>query len=203
MSNKPIALKTIREQIVEHLRSQVLSGNYNQGDPLREEKLARDYGVSRGPIRDALLQLTKEGLLEAVPNRGVRVRKRPTEKSHLLIAKLRRQLESDCLKTIFPKIQSEDLMEWKDNLDAFKKACEEGNMMEAVKHDMAFHRSIVEKVEDEDLIAIWIPIVTHMMLPYSRHQNLLESYAEHKNILEAICEKDLQKSVKLLKQNIQ
>lgn len=202
LEKKAITIKTIREQIVEHLRSEVLSGTLTGGQPLREMKLAEQYGVSRGPIRDALLQLTKEGLLEAVPNKGVRVKRIPSKLSHSIIAGLRRQLEVDCLKEVFPKITNEDLLAWKTNLGKFKQACEGEDMIKAVKFDMEFHQSVVDKVGDPDISAIWIPLITHMMLPYSRHRNLIEAYEEHRQILECICNEDLSGAVKSLKNNI-
>lgn len=203
MAKESVSIKTVREQIVDHLRGEVISGNYKAGDPLRESKLAEQYGVSRGPIRDALLQLSKEGLLVASPNKGVRVRNHPLEKTNPIVTQLRRRLETHCLKEIFKNISNEDLLEWEKNLKEFKTACESRDMSAVVKHDMAFHRSIVDKAHDEGLVAIWIPIITHMLLPYSRHKNLMESYEEHRLILEAICNKDLKSAVKALEQNIQ
>jgi len=203
LEDKPITIKTVREQIVEHLRSEVLSGTFTSGEPLREMKLAKQYGVSRGPIRDAFLQLTKEGLLEAVPNKGVRVKPMPSDRSHSIIARLRRQLEAYCLKDIFEKITNEDLLAWETALNAFKNACEAEDMTKAVKCDMEFHQSIVDKVGDTDISAIWIPLITHMMLPYSRHKNLIEAYEEHRQILVCISNKDLNGAVKALKNNIQ
>ena len=63
--------RTMREQIVEYIRKDLLAGDLKAGDPLREKELAERFGVSRGPVRDALLQLTQEGLLVARPHRGV------------------------------------------------------------------------------------------------------------------------------------
>ena len=76
-------------------------------------------------------------------------------------------------------------------------------MSMVVKYDMAFHRSIVERVGDEGLTAIWLPVVTHMMLPYSRHRDLLESYEEHRKIFAAIREGDRSLAIKRLRHNIQ
>ena len=67
MGKSPV-YRTIREQVANEIRADVLSGRLSAGTDLREQTLAEKYGVSRGPIRDALLQLTQEGLLEAKPN---------------------------------------------------------------------------------------------------------------------------------------
>jgi GntR family transcriptional regulator, rspAB operon transcriptional repressor len=203
MKQNTLVHHTIREQIATHLRREVFSGQLAEGDVLREQKLAERFGVSRGPIRDALLQLTKEGLLVARQNRGVWVRERPHETIRPLVVELRRQVESFALETIFERIGPDDLLFWEENLEHFRNACEKGNMGAVVEHDMAFHRSIVEKVEDEGLLAIWLPIVTHMMLPYSRHQSLMESYGEHRGIVEAIEAEEREMAVKGLKDNIQ
>ena len=78
MREEPV-YRTIREQIAERIRSDVLSRRFEEGVSLREAALAQRFGVSRAPVRDALLQLTQEGLLVAKPNCGVRVGPKPDE----------------------------------------------------------------------------------------------------------------------------
>lgn len=92
---------------------------------------------------------------------------------------------------------------WEANLEAFREACETSNMPAVVQHDLAFHRSIVERAKDDVLVAIWMPIITHLMLPYSRHKSLMESYKEHKQVFDAIKAGDLEKAVRRLEANIQ
>jgi len=60
--------RTTREQIADRIRTEVLSEKIAIGTSLREQAWGTRYGVSRAPVRDALLQLTQEGLLEARPN---------------------------------------------------------------------------------------------------------------------------------------
>lgn len=195
--------RTIREQIVSHLRTELLTGQLSGGERLREQHLAERFGVSRGPIRDALLQLTNEGVLVARQNRGVNVREMPSETVRPLIVDLRRRLETFALDTIFDDIQPEDLEGWRVNLQSFGAACEQQDMPVVVERDIAFHRSIVERAGDEGLTAIWLPIITHMLLPYSRHRSLLESFREHGGILAAIESGDRALAVERLQQNIQ
>jgi DNA-binding GntR family transcriptional regulator len=70
---RPISPKQCREWLVQHLRELILSGGVKPGEWLRQEKFAQQFGVSQTPVREALKQLSAEGLLEHVPYRGIRV----------------------------------------------------------------------------------------------------------------------------------
>jgi len=201
MEKAPIVHRTIREQVVTHLRHAVLSGELGEGEALREQPLARQFGISRGPIRYALLQLTQEGLLVAEQNRGVRVR-RPDPAIRSLVVGLRRKIESFALSGLC-RHGAEALSFFAENLALFQAACRRGEMTEVVEHDMAFHRHIVENGGGADLVAVWVPVVTHMMLPYSRHRDLMDSYREHEAVVEALRRGDEAAALECLLTNIQ
>src|SRR5450756_2699242 len=59
-----------REKAYEYLRSSVLSGRFHPGERLAEEHLAKELGISRTPIREALHKLESEGLIKALETRG-------------------------------------------------------------------------------------------------------------------------------------
>jgi len=101
--------RTIREQIADRIRTDVLSGRLLEGTSLREQTLARQYGVSRAPIRDALLQLTQEGLLVARPNCGVKVGAASSEEIQPLVVELRRKIEVFALRNAFGKLTEADV----------------------------------------------------------------------------------------------
>ena len=107
MTEIPVA-RTIREQVADRIRADVLSGRLTEGTSLREHALAKQYRVSRAPIRDALLQLTQEGLLVAKPNCGVRVAAVKEETQELLV-NMRRQIEIFALQKGFANIDDEAL----------------------------------------------------------------------------------------------
>ena len=64
---------SVREQIADRIRNDVLGGRFAAGERLLENKLGEEFGVSRTPIREALQQLTTEGILEGRANTGVKV----------------------------------------------------------------------------------------------------------------------------------
>jgi DNA-binding GntR family transcriptional regulator len=202
MANSTV-YRTIREQIVEQLRNEVLSGEFTAGESLREQKLAERFGVSRGPIRDALLQLTQEGLLVAQPNRGVRVGHGPSQQIQPLIVALRRRIETFALECIFDQLTGKDLAQLETILARFEQACSRNEMAEAIPHDIALHRWIVERVGDADLLQIWLSTIVRMRLRYTRHTHLSESFAEHQTIVAAIRRRDLPAALAALEANIQ
>lgn len=202
MAKAPLVHRTIREQVATHLRHAVLAGQLGEGEMLREEPLAQRFGVSRGPIRDALLQLTQEGLLVAEQNRGVRVRC-PDPTIRPLVVETRRNIEGFAIEKLCASGDKETLAFFAENLKRFRSACQSGDMTEVVEHDMAFHRQIVECGGGSDLVSIWVPVLTHMMLPYSRHRDLLESYREHEAIVDALRAGDPEQARERLWVNIQ
>jgi DNA-binding GntR family transcriptional regulator len=67
---RPANPSRLADDVGSRLRESILNGIFVAGDRLREEELAAAMGVSRGPVRDALAQLDREGLVVRRPNRG-------------------------------------------------------------------------------------------------------------------------------------
>ena len=65
--------KTLSEQIVNHLATQIIRGELPPGERILELKLAAELGVSRSPVREAFRMLEKSRLIEVLPHRGARV----------------------------------------------------------------------------------------------------------------------------------
>lgn len=61
---------SLTEKVYQNLRSDILSGTFRDQEELRENALAKVYGVSRTPVREAIRQLALEGLVDTIPNRG-------------------------------------------------------------------------------------------------------------------------------------
>jgi DNA-binding GntR family transcriptional regulator len=201
MTEQPI-FRTIREQIVHRLRDDVISGVFEPGQNLREYALSKRYGVSRSPIRDALLQLTQEGLLVATPNCGVRVGSRTDEEIQPLIIDVRLKVELFAVDRAIDRIDDEGLGRLKACLAENHAACRGGGLPAIIRTDMELHLAIIEIAGNEKLLGMWKQASSSMMLHYERHEKWMESYREHKAIVAAIEKRDKAAAKKALLANI-
>jgi DNA-binding GntR family transcriptional regulator len=192
----------MRDQVVDLLREEILSGRLAEGNPLREIPLAERFRTSRGPIRDAILQLTQEGLLVSEPNRGAKVA--PVWDEHLrpVMVDIRFELESYAVWKIVELEPAHDLAVFRRNLKLFQVACKEKDFKAVVQLDMGFHRLLLRESRVAGLEPAWLPVMGGMRLPYSRHAKLIESYYEHEAIVEALAKRDGETAVAALKKNI-
>ncbi len=199
---KPARVQTVRDQIADQLRSDMISGKFKPGERLREEDMAERFGVSRGPIRDVLLQLTKEGLLVSRRNAGVMVNELPSPALQKLMVELRLKIELFAVQNVIGKLSDDDFAELDEYLDALGTALEREDFTRATEVDIAFHRFIVERAGGSDLVNTWIPIVMRMRMNYQRISTPAQSIAEHKEIVDALQRQDNKAASAALKANI-
>ena len=62
--------KTLRQEVVDEIRQRILTGDFQAGERIKENEMAQQLGVSRGPVREALRQLEQEGLIYPVKGKG-------------------------------------------------------------------------------------------------------------------------------------
>jgi len=72
-ARQDLGLRTLPEQIAEQIYAAIVNGNYLPGERIREEELAANFGVSRGPVREALRILERDSVVRVIPNRGAHV----------------------------------------------------------------------------------------------------------------------------------
>ena len=115
------------------LEEAILEGDLKPGERLRAEALAQRFGTSRTPVREALLQLEAQGLVDVEPNRGAVVRS--FDRDDLFdLYQLRALLEPRAAALATPRVSEQDI----EALDAL---CEAEDHMAA---NEAFHRIILE-----------------------------------------------------------
>ncbi|WNO61370.1 GntR family transcriptional regulator [Rheinheimera sp. MMS21-TC3] len=103
-----IEYKTRTQIVVEAIREKILTGAIKAGEPLRQAVLAKELNVSRIPIREALLQLEAEGLVEFEAHKGATATKLSVEQVRELFD-IRALLECNLLRQAIPKLSAVDL----------------------------------------------------------------------------------------------
>ena len=195
--------RTMPEQVAEHLRQEILSGKFKPGQPLREQEVSDRFNVSRGPVREALRQLTQQGLVVAEPNKGMKVAETLGSEVRPLVAQLRSSIEIFVLDSRFDQISEERIAVLESILDDIKEACQEGDTAALIGHDLRFHTAIVQSHPVQDISRLWQPIVLRMLMQYNRFDDLMDSYYEHKRIVDAIRAGDKAEALAALNANIQ
>ena len=195
-----------RQEIVEQLRMEIITGRFEEGMPLREVSLAERFQVSRAPIREALKQLAHEGMVESKPNYGMRVAPSSSDSMQKLIIPLRQTVESFALKSIFADLNESDFEEWDLILSEIKTACEAQDYIALAELDIKFHQSIIAKSPEQGLMSIWITLVSrlrrHFLEGFQEPGDPMKIYYEHVAIVAMFRSGKLEPSIQALISNM-
>jgi DNA-binding GntR family transcriptional regulator len=201
MNREKVKNALTKDQICNALRSDLISGKFHYDQPLRETSLAKRFGVSRGPIRDAFLKLSQEGSLVYEPNRGVRVHSAIADEERKVIIKMRLELEKFCILQYITDSTEEDHKELKLLLERFRCECLRDSLPGVAESDLSLHRHWVARAS-KTLESIWLGLAVRMLMKYSRMETFEESIEEHEKIVDAILIKDTEGALQALTSNI-
>ena len=193
---------SVREQIARQLRADIINGVLTEKTKLKEQELATRFNVSRGPVRDVLLQLTKEGLLISKNNCGVIVNSAPKSELQPLMVNLRVKIECHAIKIIINELTEQDFTQLDKILATMTKAFEEQNYYLVTETDMALHRYLVHKAGGDDLVNLWQPVIYRMRMNYKRISTPDECFEEHNQLLTYLKNKELKLALGALKDNV-
>jgi DNA-binding GntR family transcriptional regulator len=181
---------TLVDVAAHRLRDAILSGALSPGDRIVEEDLCADLGISRAPLREALLLLGQQGLVEYVPRRGSRVTEWSTEDILQLFA-LRHVLERHAMASALPLADpASALAPVREALDRMRCA---GADLERDDAHRAFHAAVVGLADNRQLDIALDPILIKLQLPMAmnlreeaRHHRADDGITRHEAILAAL-----------------
>ncbi|MDQ0730057.1 GntR family transcriptional regulator [Arthrobacter sp. B1I2] len=130
-------------ELVGVLRSAIVAGDLVPNQRLVEADLAAEYGASRGNIRAALAELTVEGLVERVQNRGARVRAVSVEEA-VEITEVRAALEALCARKAAERISDDEAAELQELARCMKDAVERGDRDSYSECNQILHARVIE-----------------------------------------------------------
>jgi DNA-binding GntR family transcriptional regulator len=145
---------TRRAQVAETLRNFILSGQLAPGMQLVEAKLASQFGVSRGSIREAIWELIDQGLLVNRPYAGTFVVSLD-EKTMTEVYSLRRTLERYAFTQLWPKRDALFRKEFTSRYKALASTIRAQKRFDAIKAEMRFHSYPYEFSSNQTLLDVW------------------------------------------------
>lgn len=185
----PIKNMSIREQSLDTLREAILSGELKPGQSLKEMDLARQLGVSRAPIREALRILNSEGLVETIPYHGTTVT-RLTKDDIEEIYGMRMLLESYALERVMAAGEPVQFQQLRNMVDGMVSAGDRGDLSAVNGLDRDFHDALIEVSRHHLLAAIWQTVAMKvrqvMALVNRRNTNLTQIAHNHLPLLDAM-----------------
>lgn len=122
----PFRAQTVSSALAEELRERILNMDIPEDKPLRQDMLADQFGVSRIPVREALLQLEGEGLVVQTAHKGYTVTPLSIEDIRELFD-LRALIEVDLLNRAIPRLSDDDLASAHRILDTFSELLRRGS----------------------------------------------------------------------------
>lgn len=197
----------LREQIAAELRNDVVAGRITSDAQLVERKIAARFGVSHAPVREALLQLTQEGLLVSQPHVGVKVAQVPPAPVRDLFVQLRRTVEAFAVKFIFDAIDGPILLHWEELVGLQRQAVDNSDWPKVEELDFAFHESIIQRVGQSDVVQVWRAIFSRSRMFLARRSSvenpLLAICDQHAALIDRCRNHDLQGAYRALDTNLQ
>ncbi|MHB1958058.1 MAG: GntR family transcriptional regulator [Acidobacteriaceae bacterium] len=178
----------------------IMDGTYQPGERLKELTLAREFHLSQAPVREALRKLEAIGVVKSEPYCGARVRElSPTELRDAY--QLRGILEQAATEFIadFPE---EAIQTLENEYAAMRVAAQAGDLQGVACHNRNFHRCIVERCQNQEILRAWksLGICMRARLNVQRRLDRLpEAILSHQPIIDALRAGDLRLAGQLLR----
>jgi len=138
----------VRERAYEHLKASILSGRFNPGERLAEEHLAKELGISRTPIREALHKLESEGLIKPLASRGF-VASQDSKDDIEELFEIRAVLEGYALRLICGRITDTVLAQLEETVEKGEEALRRHGLDEIFQWNTRFHDTLHDLITDK------------------------------------------------------
>jgi DNA-binding GntR family transcriptional regulator len=158
----------VREKAYEHLKGAILSGRITPGERLTEEHLAKELGISRTPVREALHKLESEGLIKPLATRGF-VASRDTEEDVEELFEIRAVLEGYALRVICSRITEAVLTQLEEIVAKAEEALRGHGLDEVFQWNTRFHDTLHELITDRKRLYHQMVTMRQYVLRYRKN----------------------------------
>jgi DNA-binding GntR family transcriptional regulator len=196
---------TLQNQAYERIKTLLISGQLEFDEVYSANHFAEILGVSRTPIREALLQLTAEGFFVSLRGRGFKI-KEFSEKEIQDFFETRKMIEAYVIERLVDEVSEEDLKPLDDSLEQMINGHKKLGSYKFLEADKSFHMNLIRRYENSLLESImgnirdFISILGQKALAGpGRAQEVIK---EHQDILAALHQRDKMEAVRALKYHL-
>ena len=192
-------------RIVERLRAEILDHRYEPAERLVENDLTRRFGVSRGPVREALRRLAAEGLIEHVPNRGALVRTLGRDEIRELF-EIRIELEALAARLATVACEGARRREFERRIAPIFDASER-EPSAYMRENAEFHSAVTTLSGNQQLGQVanqlQFPLVMAQVRDVLTREAMQDSVREHREIAAAILSRDAAAADAVMRHHLQ
>jgi DNA-binding GntR family transcriptional regulator len=186
--NKNSSHQLLRSQVYEYLRQHLLNGNFKPGMFISISQLVRNLGMSRTPLREALLQLQTEGFVTLFPQRGIKINEltyQEVENIYEIIG----ALDSRVLISVFDRITSREISRMRKTNEAMLSAGKEKQFYKYWELNTIFHRIYLDLSKNTQVLH-YLGILRQRLFGFGEiewgNKLIILNYKEHLKIIELI-----------------
>lgn len=193
--------QTAQQLVLAQLRSKIVSGELQPGDPIRQDALAERLGTSRVPLREALKILEGEGQVTYRPHRGYAVTSLSIE-DLLEVYRIRELLEGEAARRSAVKMSDGDIGKIVDAQREFEQAHSDSDLTTLTTANRTFHFLLLEAAGMPRLMRLvrilWDATDVYRSIYYNDETNRRQVIREHRAIIKAARARDAEKLVEML-----
>ncbi|AJT41968.1 GntR family transcriptional regulator [Psychromicrobium lacuslunae] len=197
--------RSLRESVTESLRAAIIAGSLSEGTLYSAPSLGAAYGVSATPVREAMMDLAREGLVETVKNKGFRITAMSDRELDEL-TQIRLLLEPPVMVDIAGTVPPSGIAMLHGLADHIVEAAQSGDLAAYLAADREFHAELLRYCGNDQLVELATNLRTRTRLyglkALSDSDQLAESAQEHHELLDLIAAGDGKAAMAFMQRHI-
>ncbi len=198
--------ESLAHQVYTKLRTAIVLGQLTPNTRLAQVEIANQMGTSQSPVREALRQLERDGLVEYRPRSGMFVGEFSGDKAFEVFS-IRNMVECFAVRRAITRFNSEKRDFLNQLIDQMYRAAGQDDLMTLVDHDLEFHRSLCKWAEHPALLNIWNPLyaqIQRYLIQTQRYRfpDLHDIARTHHAIVDALCQGNPDEAARVIEEHV-